>query len=177
MQKTKRANGVVRREITRALYELIEEKPLDDISVTEITARAQVARVSFYRNFDSKDDVLRMHARQVTEDWLDEVGHDLWLRDPHLFFVKLFIHMRDHADEVAALMRSRKMDIAREEFNIAFGVGCENRAESARRAFLAGGAYNLFLRWAEVGYDPEPEVLATFVDRLVMPAAEANPEG
>jgi AcrR family transcriptional regulator len=41
-----------------ALSQLLLEKPYSAISVTDITKRADLARVTFYQHFDSKDDLL-----------------------------------------------------------------------------------------------------------------------
>ncbi len=44
--------------IFNALKSLLEEKPYDSISITQITQTANIGRATFYRNFDSVDDVL-----------------------------------------------------------------------------------------------------------------------
>ena len=43
-------NTYVKKQITLALLELLKEKPLVDISISELTQKAQIGRVSFYRN-------------------------------------------------------------------------------------------------------------------------------
>ncbi|MBQ6411236.1 MAG: TetR/AcrR family transcriptional regulator [Atopobiaceae bacterium] len=167
MQATRKSNSVVCASITSALLELMAEKPYDDITVSELTERAQVARVSFYRNFDGKDDVLRRYAKRTTEGFVAWTGPNLRLRDPHAYMFALLRHIHDNRDTIDLLFRSNRMDILREEFNRAFGVGCEDRRESARRAFLSGGLFNLVYRWVLAGYDPTPERLADFVYELV----------
>lgn len=44
--------------IYKAFFILLESKNYDDISVSEITEKAGVSRMSFYRNFKSKDDLI-----------------------------------------------------------------------------------------------------------------------
>ena len=177
MRMTRKTNSVVRKRITSAMFELMAEKPLDEISISELAERAQVARVSFYRNFEGKEDVLRGHAQAATEDFLDRVGPDLLHRDPHAFVLEFLRHMHDRRDFVALYMASSRMDIVREEFNRAFGVGCADRRQSARRAFLAGGLYNLSYRWALSDYDPPAEVLAEFVYTLMPPGERETGPG
>jgi AcrR family transcriptional regulator len=46
-------NSYVKKQILTALLDLLKEKPLSDISVSELTARAEIGRVSFYRNVPS----------------------------------------------------------------------------------------------------------------------------
>lgn len=48
-----------RKLICNALLDLLEEKPLDEITITELAKRAGVSRASFYRNFENIYDVLQ----------------------------------------------------------------------------------------------------------------------
>ncbi len=44
--------------ITNALISLMEEKDYNSISITDITSKAGLSRVTYYRHFDTKEDVL-----------------------------------------------------------------------------------------------------------------------
>lgn len=44
--------------ITEALLQLMEKNDYQDISITDITKKAGVNRVTFYRNFNNKDEVI-----------------------------------------------------------------------------------------------------------------------
>lgn len=44
--------------LRKALLELIQEKDYSDITIQEITDRADTARVTFYRNYGSKEELL-----------------------------------------------------------------------------------------------------------------------
>ena len=58
MDKRKEANRRVKSSITEALLSLMYQKSFSDISITELIQTANVARTSFYRNYESKEDVL-----------------------------------------------------------------------------------------------------------------------
>ena len=62
-------NSYVKNRITQAEIALLEEKPLTDISISEITERAEVSRNSFYRNYGSKEDVLREYILRIVDEW------------------------------------------------------------------------------------------------------------
>ena len=47
----------VKESLTQALLRLLERKRLDEISVSELVAKAGVSRASFYRNFTSIRDI------------------------------------------------------------------------------------------------------------------------
>ena len=51
-------NQTVKEAIAIALVQLMKRKNFEDISVSEIVKIAGVGRSSFYRNFESKKDVL-----------------------------------------------------------------------------------------------------------------------
>ena len=62
-------NQYVKSEITKALLELLKEKDLNEISIREITTRAQVGRVSFYRNYKRKEDILEQYLFFIIKEW------------------------------------------------------------------------------------------------------------
>ena len=51
-------NQITRESICRAMLLLLKEKDFQDISITELTQRANVSRNGFYRNFATKEDIL-----------------------------------------------------------------------------------------------------------------------
>ena len=58
--------------ITNSLFELMKEKTYNDISITEITDKAEVNRVSFYRNFTSKEDIIGKWIKSTTQNFLSK---------------------------------------------------------------------------------------------------------
>ncbi|MBQ7761656.1 MAG: TetR/AcrR family transcriptional regulator [Clostridia bacterium] len=54
--------------ISEAVLQLMEEKDFHEISITEIAKKAGVGRATFYRNFNSKEDVLIYHFNNVVEE-------------------------------------------------------------------------------------------------------------
>lgn len=73
MDKRKEANLRVKESITTTLFQLMHEKSISDISISELIRRAGVARVSFYRNYESKEDVLVTLIEDVLEQYRDTI--------------------------------------------------------------------------------------------------------
>lgn len=69
MDKRKLENQRVKRSITQALFHLLEEKSISEITISEIIRMAGVARASFYRNYSSKESVLVTLIADVLEDF------------------------------------------------------------------------------------------------------------
>ena len=65
MDKRKEANLRVKKNITEALFALMDKKDFSKITVTDIIEEAKVARASFYRNYESKEDLLARKNKQT----------------------------------------------------------------------------------------------------------------
>lgn len=58
-------NQLTKESLQEALVQLLAEKSLDNISITELSRLAGVSRMAFYRNYDS--------LTQLLEDYLDSI--------------------------------------------------------------------------------------------------------
>ena len=50
--------------IYEALIELMKQKPYGEITITDITKKAGVSRMAYYRNYQDKDDILISHYKK-----------------------------------------------------------------------------------------------------------------
>lgn len=62
-------NLYVVQHITASVLELIQDQDLSDLTISQICEQAGVGRASFYRNFSSKEDVLRQEANRLAAAW------------------------------------------------------------------------------------------------------------
>ena len=60
--------------IYEALVELMKQKPYDQITITDIVQKAGVSRMAYYRNYQSKDDILISHYRKVLSQVKDRAA-------------------------------------------------------------------------------------------------------
>ena len=54
MKSKNRANQLAKEYMVIALMQLLEEKPLSSISVSELTRKAGVSRMTYYRNYNRR---------------------------------------------------------------------------------------------------------------------------
>ena len=64
-----------RKQITDALLKLMEKYPYEEISVKQIVLETDLVRKTFYRNFSSKDDVLRSHIKSILLDYFEIINN------------------------------------------------------------------------------------------------------
>ena len=60
--------------ITNALFELMSNKEYDDITVTDICKASGYTRMSFYRNFKSKEDILNQAFHEKFTSFITDTG-------------------------------------------------------------------------------------------------------
>lgn len=63
------------KEITDALFKLMQKYPYEEITVKQIILESKLARKTFYRNFESKNDVLISHIKRILLNYFDIVNN------------------------------------------------------------------------------------------------------
>ena len=72
-----------------ALLALMNEKPYSEITVTELSERAQYDRRTYYRYFDNKDEVLYLYCASLLSD-MAEIMTDKGEYTPQAGFLAFF---------------------------------------------------------------------------------------
>lgn len=153
--------------ITEALLLLLKEKEYKDISITEICNKAGVTRMSFYRNFESKEDILLKKVQTVTDSFLKESAISYKRDTVSNYFVKLFTHMQQQKDLCTALNKAGFIHMIKDEFDRVFLNAYKHVYDEYKSLFLAGGIYNVFLFWFINDCRDNPEVLAQRLDDIL----------
>jgi len=104
--------------------ELIKEKGYDDISVEEITQRANLGRATFYLHYKDKEDLLVDEFSELANErarTLSQIPFSAWLPDlenpehaiankPSEPFLMVFQHVANNADIYRILLQNEKSD-------------------------------------------------------------------
>ena len=64
-------NAYVVEHLTSSMLELLKEKPIGEISISELCGMAGVGRTSFYRNYEKKEDIIKAYVAHLFQDWVD----------------------------------------------------------------------------------------------------------
>ena len=85
--------------IRKAFYELVLEKSYSDISITELTERAEINRKTFYLHYSSLDDLIH----EVEQETVEHILKNIHLSAENLDVagcVSTFYHYLDECDDV-----------------------------------------------------------------------------
>lgn len=72
MNRHTEEHQIVIQSLTDALYQLADEKPFSEITIQELIEKAGVARSTYYRNFNSKEEIFMNHFNQLINRFLQE---------------------------------------------------------------------------------------------------------
>ena len=96
-KSNKESNLLTREAIETALLQLLEKKELTKISISELVKRAGVSRAAFYRNYDSKEEILESVFKRSVHNIMEQLSHYDVKTDLYLVWVHLFREARKEA--------------------------------------------------------------------------------
>ncbi len=142
------------KQIVQSLLELLSEKELHAITITMIVQKAQVGRASFYRNFSSKEDVIRQHMAGLLKEW-GEAYEALGRLDELL--PSLLRHFYKHRDFYLLLYKRGLSHYILDAVRGAMDFSGKSDAEVYSLNWFAGGLYGVVTEWLRRGMEGPPE--------------------
>lgn len=177
MNKAKKnpANLLSRECLVTALMQLLKDKPLSAISISELTNKAGVSRMTYYRNYQSKEEIFLSYL----DDLVDLYREDANKRpvSEHYYdmnsLVRCFTYFRKYKDFLDSLFQSGLGYYFLEAINGYVlekwqkpGDGIEHYYEL--QAF-SGALLTIFLSWESRGSQESPKELARILNRIYCP--------
>ena len=164
----------------KALVQLIQEKPIDDVTVQEVLDRSSVGRSTFYLHFRDKNDLLLSQL----EKFLETMSASLSVRREVSHRVapvaELFAHVGNQQRLYRALADSGHLN---DFFDLAqgyFARGIEQRLTESKRlsklpqrelgaraSALAGSMLSLLQWWLDRGAKESPRAMDELFHRMV----------
>ena len=96
-------------EISRGLLECLKEQPLVSITITDIHRRTGISRATFYRLFDTVEDVLDWLCAQPPQEW--DLIPDLETDRPARVFTRMLELGLENHDLLKALVDNGRYDL------------------------------------------------------------------
>ena len=163
--------------LAHALMDLMEKKPLEEISITELTKRAGVSRMSYYRSFDSKQHILEEYLQTIIRRFRGEGEREGYLGKRHIYnqLVYCFRFFRHYSRFALCLHNANLSSILLDGLNgyMKTYLLPKNADFTKRyRAYAcAGTLYNLYIQWLMDGMKQSEETMAEIAFRFFFPKA------
>lgn len=152
--------------IEDALFSLMKNKKLNEITIYELCDKAGVNRTSFYRNYNTKEDVVNEYLTKITDNFVKNNNISLKLDNINEFIIILFKHLESHKDIAYNLYKSDCLYLIENQFKRIF----DNKniyTNKYKIRFYCYGIYSIFHEWLLNNFKESPEELATILKDLL----------
>jgi AcrR family transcriptional regulator len=164
----------VKEAIFSALMALLRKKSLSEVTITELSRKAGVSRMAFYRNYSSKDDIIVNYLDEQFSAFLAKIQKakepnayqdaywyfTFFKKNQHLVQKLIDVRMHellfDRHDAYLRLVAARALEVA-------------DYDEDVGRHFVeyvSGGLRSVVLEWARAGMKEGPEKMAGIILKL-----------
>ena len=145
------SNRLTRECIETALLILMEDKDLDDITITSIIQKAGVSRSAYYRNYRSKEDILTGVFDEAAQAMVGALSEPIAQRDMRECYQLLFEQVW-HARRLFQIVRKAGMaDRFQETVNRRYlaGIAQTDVQGYYRVRSWIGSIFNIVFGWIE----------------------------
>lgn len=165
--KNHATNIFIKECITQALIQLLENKTLSSITITELTRKAGVSRMAYYRNFNSKEEIFSSYLDIIITQY-DEVTESL-IPDGTYSDMKHMIHyfswLLENKDFFFAITNSGYDSIfltkMTEYILSKWNTSNTDTMTYYKLIAFSGSLYNLYKSWSKNNFEQTPEEMAT----------------
>ena len=169
-------NQITKESIFTSLMILMEQKNFKEITITEMTKKAGVSRMAFYRNYNVMEDIIICYLDELLQEYSNQLL-DFGEIDQYKSICLYFSYFRKHEKLLTNLINSNLDNLLLERCIKLFNSLCKEivckksfspKKESYAIEFIAGGLYRLLIIWAENGMKESDEDMATLVCNIVI---------
>ena len=172
------ANTVVRRSLAIALLKFMESTPFADISVTELTQKAGVSRMGYYRNYDSKLALLKDYLAQIEHDFpfidltaASEGEFYAFLRQVFDYLSKFELSTKILLNQgfegliLDTLLNSKIFVEYRKKQSLTCQAmtALQDKSREYNLVFASGMLYHTYIHWVRQGQTETPQQLASWL--------------
>lgn len=169
-------NQITKESIFTALMILMEQKNFKDITITEMTKKAGVSRMAFYRNYTVMEDIIICYLDELLEEYSNHIldFEEIYQYESICLY---FSYFRKHEKFMTNLINSNLANLLLERCIKLFNLLCKEIVckksfspleESYAIQFIAGGLYRLLIQWAKNGMKESDEDMATLVCNIII---------
>lgn len=162
MRRKNITTQMMKEYISESLLILMAKKDYADITINEITNKAGVNRSTYYRNFSSREEIIKFYFSNIMQKYLNEYNKSA----DHSFknyMYTLFKHFYQYKTEFLLIYRNGLAYLILDELNRIFEESrVDNKVEikeQYRVYFHTGGIYNFYILWFSHDMKEKPEEL------------------
>ncbi len=150
-----------------ALMELMNKKPIQKIGIGELCSKAGVSRMTYYRNYRSKEDILAQHLSECYERFVSSLKSEENL-NLDIICLRYFTFVKEEQDFFIRLVKSRLGVLFVDELGKYMAAVMEVFLPEVKlpyyiKSYIAGGFSKMSIDWISNGMDIPVEKMATML--------------
>ena len=154
-------------KITNALISLMAEKDYDNIFITDIVNRAGLSRVTYYRHFNTKEDIILRYFEITKNKFMEQVTANNLIEQKNndIIILSLFLYFKANLTANKCLVKAGLDKELLAFLSSEFLDKLPIKLDKYTAYFIAGGLFNVLIRWLENDCkDSIDEVSKPFMD-------------
>ncbi|MBR4009950.1 MAG: TetR/AcrR family transcriptional regulator [Clostridiales bacterium] len=162
-------NLVTRESLSIALIYLMNEKDFNKISITELVTRAGVSRTAFYRNYTSKEDLLKQIGSALIARITELNQEERESQSEYDWCLKFFSAIKEHEESFRLFLNAGLTPenlFNRNTFTDVLNLA-NDRKERYIRIAEEGALGSIINTWFREGMQETPEEMAEMCANLI----------
>lgn len=142
-------NNYTNEYVYTALFKLMAIKDFEDISISEITNKAGISRVTYYRNFSSKTDIIIKYFDKKSNDFSAQFGTSKKFHNFKEFAYQAFKSFKENKEIFKLLVKNHLMDIYLNYLTEKMKINFEKNqlGDIYLSAICSGALFNIGMMW------------------------------
>jgi AcrR family transcriptional regulator len=155
MKSRNESNKLAKECIVTALIELMKAHDFHSITITDLTKKAGVSRMAYYRNYTSKEDILNKFVDEVGADIHEKLPLIKTETDLYNYYYALLDQLSSYNDLAITTYKAGLGEVIlsqiTKQMTLTFPPQNNSPAERYRCLYLSGAFYNIFIEWLKNG--------------------------
>ena len=159
--------------IMDTLLQLMHTKEYEQISISELTQKAGVSRMSYYRNYNCKDSILIDYMHRILKEYAEELKGPSFRSDFQTYdhILRSLKYLEKYKDYVLCLKKANRSEILLQGLDLYMLYVTESLEKSALEKYdlyyYSGALYNIFMHWIEDDMKEDIQVIASIIYKHV----------
>ena len=164
----RQSNDFLKECLGDALLILMKKKAFSAITVSEVAEAAHVSRSTYYRNFNSLEEVLLYKLDLLLDAWVTAKSAEEYQNEMDIF-ISLFTYLKTIREPLRLILKANlELLILTSAYRI-FETDTLLRAEQYQQAYHSFGLSGIILSWVKQGMKESPEQMAEFLVQILEP--------
>lgn len=155
MKSKNESNKLAKECIVTALIELMKVRDFHSITITDLTKKAGVSRMAYYRNYTSKEDILNKFIDDVGSEIHEQLSQISTDSDVYNYYYALLEQLGSYNNLAITVYQAGLGELILSQINKQMALTFPSLGEAPidryRHLYLAGAFYNIFIEWLKNG--------------------------